>query len=424
MRFFVCCARYALLIITPAHVLFSTPAAAQEAVTKLHAHVFKGSLLSVTLKKRLDGLAKAPKKVVVSDPSSSKSVDSAARKGPAPSRASRLIVRNLPWDITEQDLRAVFLPYGPIYSIHIPAAEVQPKDEETGEQPRARAKGYAFVWMLSKKDAEKALEGANGTKMRAGMADGMVRDKQKKKKLRREEAKIKQKEAERRAKRKQRDEDGEDEEDDDESAEESEAEEEAPERPIAVDWALSKDKWAEAKAKLQEEASEEEANASEAEDSEDSDSEDDSHIGLHDDSEGDDSDATSHDGDSDESMSDGEDSKPGKPHLPDTDVGTTLFVRNIPFEATEDELRTVYVPWQPQNILANRFFTVSEHLGLCAMRVSLWTTSLDARGELASFASGIKKTQTRLSSKAIFSAKRLEGTRQQLVSRVFRQHGN
>ena len=37
-----------------AHVLFSSSSLAQNAVDKLHAHVFKGSLLSVTLKKRLD----------------------------------------------------------------------------------------------------------------------------------------------------------------------------------------------------------------------------------------------------------------------------------------------------------------------------------------------------------------------------------
>ena len=57
-----------------AHALFATPAAAQEAVSKLHAHVFKGALLSVTLKKRLEGLAKALRKAVTApaDPSSSK----------------------------------------------------------------------------------------------------------------------------------------------------------------------------------------------------------------------------------------------------------------------------------------------------------------------------------------------------------------
>lgn len=330
-----------------AHVLFSTPAAAQEAVSKLHAHVFKSALLSVTLKKRLEGLAKTQKKATTKDPPSSKA-QHASKNTPATSRANRLIVRNLPFDITEPDLRAVFLPYGPIYSIHIPLAEpVELKDEETGEPSRRRTKGYAFVWYLSKKDAEKALEGANGTKVYAGMADGLVRDKQKKKKKRREEAKVKQKEKERKAKQKGKAMES-DEEGDEEEKEESEAEEEhGAERVIAVDWALSKDKWEEVKAKLQEEDAQAEAEA-EAEksgpeaDNEGSDEEEGSHIGVHDGSD-DANGSQPSDGDSEGSMSIDEDEKPGRPQLPPPEVGTTAFVRNVPFEATEDELRTLYV---------------------------------------------------------------------------------
>ncbi|KIP11301.1 hypothetical protein PHLGIDRAFT_124953 [Phlebiopsis gigantea 11061_1 CR5-6] len=331
-----------------AHALFATPAAAQDAVTKLHAHVFKGALLSVTLKKRLEGLAKAPRKAATASAGPSSSTAVADKKGPAPSRASRLIVRNLPFNVTEQDLRAVFLPYGPIYSIHIPMTEVEPKEEDADEAPSRRAKGYAFVWMLSKKDAEKALEGANGAKVSAGMADGLVRDKQKKKKLRREEAKIKQKERERKAKR--REEAVEDEDDEEEENDESGDEEvDAQERVIAVDWALSKDKWEEAKAKLQEEEQAEdegEVEVKEEEDAEDdSGDEDDSHVGLH---EGSDDESDSQPNESeDEEMSVDEDSKPGRPQLPPPETGTTLFVRNVPFEATEDELRAVFRAFGP-----------------------------------------------------------------------------
>ncbi len=273
---------------------------------------------------------------------------------PAPSRANRLIVRNLPWDITEQDLRAVFLPYGPIHSIHIPVKEPEPKEEGaegSSSQAKPRAKGYAFVWMLSKKDAEKALEGANGTKVRAGLAEGLVRHKQLKKKLRREEAKMKQKERERKAREKgkgaKKDGDDEEEGDDDEGEEEEASEEDevedSNERIIAVDWALSKDKWEEAKAKLEDECAAGDDAAVESEeggsDSEDSDSDDEgSHIGVHDNSDG--SSDSDNDEDDDSMDVDGqEDSK--KPQLPQTDTGTTLFVRNVPFEATEDDLRTM-----------------------------------------------------------------------------------
>ena len=142
-----------------------------------------------------------------------------------------------------------------------------------------------------------------------------------------------------------------DEEEEEESEAEVEEEEDASisaERVIAVDWALSKDKWEEAKAKLQEEAEvkEEEVSAEEEGDGRDNETDSseedgneddgDSHIDVHDREDG--------ESDEDDEMDvDDDDSKPGKPLLPQTDVGTTLFVRNVPFEATEDELRTTYV---------------------------------------------------------------------------------
>ena len=48
------------------------------------------------------------------------------------------------------------------------------------------------------------------------------------------------------------------------------------------------------------------------------------------------------DGEDEDMNVDEEDDKPAKPQLPPPETGTTLFVRNVPFEATEDELRTVY----------------------------------------------------------------------------------
>ncbi|KAF8185003.1 hypothetical protein K438DRAFT_1837253 [Mycena galopus ATCC 62051] len=313
-----------------AHVLFTSPIDAQTAVGKLHAHVFKGSLLSVTLKKRLDTLAKP-----VAKPGK------AATKAVAtPSHASRLIVRNIPFTATEQDLRAVFLPYGPVYSIDIPLADAKGKKPETEEPGPARTKGYAFVWMLSKKDAEKAIEGCNGMTVRAGLAEGMVSDKQKRKKQRRVEMKMKMKEA-------------------GATQEEEEEEEEvdnkrAVERVIAVDWALSKDKWKEEKAKMgldgdveMDDASSSGSGSSSDSDSSSSSSDDDSdsdesdgNIGVHD---GEDSD----DGSSGEEDDEDESRTPIKPQLPPPEEGTTLFVRNVPFSATEDELRTLFRAFGP-----------------------------------------------------------------------------
>ncbi|KAI0371919.1 RNA-binding domain-containing protein [Pilatotrama ljubarskyi] len=337
---------------TTAHAVFETPAAANEAVSKLHAHVFKGSLLSATLKKRLDGLAKTGKKP---EPSANAAP---SKPSPAPNRNSRLIVRNLPFDITEQDLRAIFLPYGPIYSVHIPLAsetkkedikEEEVKQEEGSSKPRPRIKGFAFVWFLSRKDAEKALEKCNGMTVEAGMAEALISDKQKKKKQRREEKK-------RKAQGAGAGEDGEGEEDEDEKEEGR-----ARRRVISVDWALSKDKWEAEKAKQEVHQDEEEdvemGSASESgDDSGDSDGSDeesdesgseDEHLGVHD-GESDESDSEeSHEGSSADESTYEDQQKPAKPTLPPPEVGTTLFIRNVPFEATEDELRTLFRAFGP-----------------------------------------------------------------------------
>ncbi|PCH38948.1 hypothetical protein WOLCODRAFT_84595 [Wolfiporia cocos MD-104 SS10] len=341
---------------TAAHAIFATPAAASEAVNKLHAHVFKGSLLSATLKKRLDGLAKAKasKKAAVKDAASK-------TKGPAPSRASRLIIRNLPFDITEQDLRAIFLPYGPVYSVDIPVVKDATEHEtsvkaeegmktEEDKKPRGipkakakRTKGFAFVWMLSRKDAERAMEGCNGIAVRAGVAEQMVADKQKRKKQQREE----EKSTKAAASHVEGDE-GHDAAEGDDVAERT-----SKERIIAVDWALSKSQWEKEKAKLEEgaedvemtEARDEEGSEGDESEEESEEKNEDDHIGVHsDDDESDDSMAEDDDSDSE---SDGEEEEPAKPTLPPPETGTTLFVRNVPFEASEDELRTLFRAFGP-----------------------------------------------------------------------------
>lgn len=217
-----------------AHVLFATPSQALHAIERLNAHTFKGAVLSATLKKRLE------KK---------------------PNRSSRLIVRNLPWDTTESDLRKLFLPHGAIYSVEIPTSPT-PSDKP-GRAPRA--KGFAFVWMLSKADAEKAIDAANGSKIK--------------------------------------------------------------DRPIAVDWALSKEKWLNVKEKLEEQEEGDEQSESDTGGSHESDQDD--GLGVHSDE-----DVSMH------SRSDDEVSEaPTRPELPPPEAGTTLFIRNVPWEATEDDLR-------------------------------------------------------------------------------------
>ena len=290
-------------------MLFSDPKTAQGAVKKLHAHIFKGSIISATLKKRVDDFQKPIASTSTHVSTSSHATKPHSNPKIAPSRASRLIVRNLPFDIKEEDIKATFLPYGPVHSIDIPQTD------------DGRAKGFAFVWMISKGDAQRALEKCNGTKIRAGVAEQLVQAKQKKKKQVRVEEKMTKEKA-----RKEQ--------------ENAEGEVAGVERVIAVDWALSKDRWEEERAKMDVdedvEMSEDDPDrgeGSECEDGsesgsgsdgeEDTDPEEGSRAGLDDEDEGD------------------EDKKPLKPQLPAPEAGTTLFVRNIPFEATDDELRVL-----------------------------------------------------------------------------------
>lgn len=345
-----------------AHVLFTTPAYASDTVTKLHAHVYKGALLSVTLKKRLDTLSKpttipkTSKSKNLENNAESAAIPTADAKGKAPvvvapSHASRLIVRNLPFNATEQDLRAIFLPYGPIHSVHIPLDDKPaPKVEDHAESSaaaatrRPRTRGFAFIWMLSRKDAERAIEGCNGMVVRAGTAETLVLDKQKRKKVKRLERKA----AAAAAGGEEGGEEAGEDDLDEEDIEKEKDDKRATERVIAVDWALSKDKWKEEKAKIQEDEDAEMASIpSDSEDDEDEDG-----LGVHSGSDDNDDDGDSQPDDEDDN---GE--EPVKPQLPPPETGTTLFIRNIPFNATEDELRTLCVVFPPDPIYISHSFS-------------------------------------------------------------------
>lgn len=243
---------------TTAHVVFSTPSQAQFAVEHLHAHVFKGALLSVLLKKRLEK---------------------------PPNRSSRLIIRNLPWNVTEQELRALFLSHGPVSSVNIPKEKGESPIEDEGGPSKSRlpkSKGFAFVWMLSRGDAERALQDVNGKRIGG--------------------------------------------------------------RPIAVDWALSKERWEGEKGRLEEEAKDWVADTgpdgdfdSETDDCDSDEALDEDGLGVHED------DADSMTGSDGDSVNEDESDRgePVKPQLPQIDTGTTIFIRNVPYEATEDQLRTL-----------------------------------------------------------------------------------
>lgn len=230
-----------------AYILFETHQKATNAITKLHAHTYKGVTLSCVLKKRVQNTLKT-------------------------NRAGRLIVRNLAWQVTEQDLRTLFLPFGPIISINLPVTVVPAKDPSKPAPP-PRAKGFAFVWFLQKEDAEKAIPGTNGKEVK--------------------------------------------------------------ERNIAVDWALSKDKWEETKAAVTVKP-EDEADEG-VEDEEDADGD----VKMEAEEE------EAEEEDEQEQEENEEDEAPVKPVLPAVEEGSTVFIRNLPFEVTEEELRNTFRTFGP-----------------------------------------------------------------------------
>ena len=111
-------------------------------------------------------------------------------------------------------------------------------------------------------------------------------------------------------------------------------------RPVAVDWALSKDQWEKAQKSDggKEEKGEEEEESGFPSDSEGSASHNDSDESDDSDGSDDEPDEERQDGDKD---GDVDMEEPIKPSLPTVDVGSTLFVRNLPFEVTEQELNTL-----------------------------------------------------------------------------------
>ncbi len=391
-----------------AHVVFRTPNHAMTAVEKLHAHVFKGVQISAILKKRADNAARIAAhmrpETLAKREKMRQEVEKNSGKGTMPvllseiDKSSRLIIRNLPFDVNEADLRSIFLPFGPVYEITIPKvkakqqpdeakpdsngkqketasvkqddsedsadsdssgdsdsdgedAEESDEDAEDGSEsdseqddeaddddakqndsksssdsddeapadeadadvdsnkqastsakpasvpaaakPAAveKGRGFAFVWMVSRNDAARAIEAVNGSKIQHGAAE-------------RAAYKSALGSRGRRAAK---------------AALDHVRANAQPERTVAVDWALSKKDW--------------EAKADESEPEQDD--------KVNDDDDADDAD------DASDAGSDASEEPAERPKLPAPEEGTTLFVRNLPYQATEEELRNLFRTFGP-----------------------------------------------------------------------------
>ncbi|KAF2451606.1 RNA-binding domain-containing protein [Karstenula rhodostoma CBS 690.94] len=180
-------------------------------------------------------------------------------------QAPKLIVRNLPWSVkTPEQLQKLFLSYGKVHFTKLP------------KKPNGELRGFGFVALRGKKNAEKAMEDLNGKEV-----DG---------------------------------------------------------RQIAVDWAVDKEAWEDLQKQLDDEEvrqkdgakEEDEDKASSAEDSEED--EDDDHAAS------DDMDEDNSNIDYEDVS--GSDEEGGialeepKPRAPDY----TVFIRNLPFTADDDSL--------------------------------------------------------------------------------------
>jgi nucleolar protein 4 len=176
----------------------------------------------------------------------------------------KLIVRNLPWSIKKaEDLEKLFRSFGKVNFINLP------------KKPNGELRGFAFVAMRGKKNAEKALAQLNG-----------------------------------------RDVDG---------------------RPIAVDWAVDKEAWQTLQKTEQEgeEADKKDVDMEDADsdaESSEAPSDDDSE---EDDSEDDEDDSNTDYDDEDDEDEDDEEEEPEKPQRPNH----VLFVRNLPFTVDDDSLK-------------------------------------------------------------------------------------
>lgn len=225
-------------------------------------------------------------------------------------------------------MRALFTPYGPIHSVTIPKAQSQAQDSQseskttasdpsssaTPSQSKPLARGFAFVWFLSQPDAARAIEKANGNSLYAGYAvDVLFANKS-------------QIEGKRKIRKKMKGEDA---------------------RVIAVDWALSKEKWNEAQqaALKSKKADEDGAEAMDIDEDKENNAtlldDDDEEQWVDEDLSESDAEESGSDEDADAMSLDGEGSRQGE-NPPQPDEGTTLFIRNVPFEAVDEDIKTLY----------------------------------------------------------------------------------
>ncbi|KAJ3387509.1 RNA recognition motif-containing protein [Chytriomyces hyalinus] len=125
-----------------AHVKYQSATDAQSAVSKLNNHVFKGVTIFAKLVEKAKGAI---------------TVNADASEETPQAGKPRLIIRNLSFQSTEAHVRKAFAAHGTVKFVNFPT-----KPDKKGT-PIAR--GFAFVHMASLEEAEKAMGAVNGTKI-------------------------------------------------------------------------------------------------------------------------------------------------------------------------------------------------------------------------------------------------------------------
>jgi nucleolar protein 4 len=204
-------------------------------------------------------------------------------------RQFRVIVRNLPWNCTEENLQAMFLKYGKIYEVKLPP----------GKRAGSSA-GFGFVNFTNQTDAEKAIREANAQELggRKIAVDWAVAREQYQEALAAQKTNQPPTAA----------------------ASSSAADADA----MDVDSTVNSDKPVEGEEKGDDDN--EEGAEDDDEDEEDDDDEDDGSEPEADDKPK-------------------EDDKPKKQHATDIHLGKTLFIRNLAYATTEEALREKFSTW-------------------------------------------------------------------------------
>ncbi|KAG2220419.1 hypothetical protein INT45_000644 [Circinella minor] len=340
------------------YVHFAVPEDAKEALEKLKTVKFKGKrplTMEFAQRKSIGGKRSAPSDQTEEQKEQKEQETKRPRINKTGiNKAARLIVRNLPWKYDEKDLEGIFGKYGQVTEVRLPR-----------KFPGGPLRGFAFVQFKNVKNAETAI-----AKLNASEHHG---------------------------------------------------------RTIAVDWSLSKDRFNQVEqteanteeAEKKEDASSDSGDSSSSSSSEESDDDDSSSDSSNDedDDEGDEDEDESESSDNDDEEDDNDDddsevdeidekinfaqvdsedgeersdeemedadedvemeeveqkeTKPEKKRLPDASEGATLFVRNLLFESTEQDLKELFKQWGPvvyARITKNKGSGLSRGNGFVLMR--------------------------------------------------------